>query len=790
MMKNNLFTFILLFIAGPSIAAQQTELKSTTLPVHFTHGDYRALMDDNIDKGNANDTELYRLAHDSYSSLQEYDDGDVVTSSHTLYVSLQDNNTGHAVTETTWWQEVQTGGGGATAINDLTDAQKTNDNLLLGQPGFTGTFYNSRNVSLGTGAFITPNTDSSQGYYGNENSAIGYNALHSNTTGYRNVAIGSAALYNDTIGNGNSAFGYDALYNNTTGYRNTGIGIFSLYGNTTGGSNSAMGVSAGSYITDGTTANTTGDYGIFIGGYTKALTDNDQNEIVIGYGATGAGSNSVTLGNDSVNKTMLRGDVYINDTKTNVFTDAEKTVLGNTSGVNTGDELTADEKAAINGANSPSASNVFLTVADGGGSGNVTGPGSSTDNHIFLFNGTSGTAAKQGQCYEDAGKLYCPDFGTTKPDGERYQYVANTNGYTGSDTPVAGWWNYNTATGHFEFYDGTGWSHYWLTSEAGQFAGTTLKATPVANDILLIEDSADSNNKKRITVGSLPGGGSSLYVATPPTYSDEACTPGSYAFDASYIYDCVSSGDWNRIATTDWNNPTSSTYSLTVDMVDGNGTDYFTYNSTNYTTDQTFTGLTADATFTVTPDTGRQASCTGTGLTDNGGGSYTANTDSENVTATCTFSTSGGETVYYGTGSDNYPNTYTMANTDVPGDVVTPTTGGSLTKIGVKVSTATASATAKLGLYRDNAGTWELVQCCELASINDAAWNDCTLSTPYTVANGEAVRVHAIFSLQTDVYYNGTTGGLFTSGSTYAGECTATETGADEYEYAMRITVQ
>ncbi|TPV96163.1 MAG: hypothetical protein B7733_06345 [Myxococcales bacterium FL481] len=42
---------------------------------------------------------------------------------------------------------------------------------------------------------------------------------------------------------------------------------------------------------------------------------------------------------------------------------------------------------------------------------------------------------------------------------------------------------------------------------AGEVAAIALKATPVSGDILLIEDSADSNNKKRITVGTLPTGG-------------------------------------------------------------------------------------------------------------------------------------------------------------------------------------------------------------------------------------------------------------------------------------------
>lgn len=45
-----------------------------------------------------------------------------------------------------------------------------------------------------------------------------------------------------------------------------------------------------------------------------------------------------------------------------------------------------------------------------------------------------------------------------------------------------------------------------LKRAAGDINSFTTKATPVSNDLLLIEDSADSNNKKKITVGSLPGG--------------------------------------------------------------------------------------------------------------------------------------------------------------------------------------------------------------------------------------------------------------------------------------------
>lgn len=54
------------------------------------------------------------------------------------------------------------------------------------------------------------------------------------------------------------------------------------------------------------------------------------------------------------------------------------------------------------------------------------------------------------------------------------------------------------------------------------------------------------------------------YVATPPTYSDEVCTPGQYALSEYYRWDCVASGNWNRTALTDWSNPAPVTYTLTI----------------------------------------------------------------------------------------------------------------------------------------------------------------------------------------------------------------------------------
>jgi hypothetical protein len=189
----------------------------------------------------------------------------------------------------------------------------------------TGNGNVSSNVSIGsTTAFGSSNT-------GGSNTAIGSSALSDNTTGTNNTAIGRTALAQNTIGGNNTAIGRDSLISNTTGNyntaigfnslrfntignNNTGIGRYSLYNNTTGGDNTAFGYNSGRFIADGSTSNTITNSSIFIGRNTRALGDNQTNQIVIGDDAIGLGSNTVVLGNDSIITTALRGNVGIGTT--------------------------------------------------------------------------------------------------------------------------------------------------------------------------------------------------------------------------------------------------------------------------------------------------------------------------------------------------------------------------------------------------------------------------------------------------------------------------------------------
>ena len=129
---------------------------------------------------------------------------------------------------------------------------------------------------------------------GTFNSSFGYQALNSLTTGVENTAIGQASLQLISASNQNTAIGRASMPNLTSGNQNTAIGN-----------------NSGRFIADGTTNLSSSTSSLFLGYNTKASANNVTNEIVIGGNATGNGNNSVTLGNDSITKTILKGNVGI-----------------------------------------------------------------------------------------------------------------------------------------------------------------------------------------------------------------------------------------------------------------------------------------------------------------------------------------------------------------------------------------------------------------------------------------------------------------------------------------------
>jgi len=174
--------------------------------------------------------------------------------------------------------------------------------------GYRALYYNTNganNTANGHQALYSNTT-------GTSSTANGYQTLMFNTTGRNNTASGYQALQWNTTGQYNTANGHQALYSNTTGNYNTANGRYALSFNTTGANNTASGLEAGVYIANKSTSATILNNSVMLGGRTSPLADNQTNQIVIGYDATGAGSNTATLGNTSITKTILRGNVETN----------------------------------------------------------------------------------------------------------------------------------------------------------------------------------------------------------------------------------------------------------------------------------------------------------------------------------------------------------------------------------------------------------------------------------------------------------------------------------------------
>jgi len=201
---------------------------------------------------------------------------------------------------------------GSLAGQSLTEGK---GNAFFGGGSGTHSTTGEGNVGLGGYAMHNNNTGSYNTAIGNvtlhENNAegntvVGNSGMWNTTTGYWNTGIGLSVGYGNTTGNFNSLMGASALYSNTTGSQNTVNGTYGLY-YVNGSNNVAEGYESGNYIYDGATSLTSLNNSILLGAYTKALANADTNEIVIGYDATGNGSNTATIGNSSLLRTYLTG---------------------------------------------------------------------------------------------------------------------------------------------------------------------------------------------------------------------------------------------------------------------------------------------------------------------------------------------------------------------------------------------------------------------------------------------------------------------------------------------------
>jgi hypothetical protein len=209
-------------------------------------------------------------------------------------------------------------GTGTAVLNDMSGT------IAIGNATLNNCYTGQGNHVIGGAAGLGMQT-------GSLNTVFGKNALQNAATVSNSVALGHTALQNlgsaQTAGNivsgktyminsvgttpwtsiGSTASTAGRIFTaNVTG--STGTGTAYIY-DATMDNNIAIGYRAG-IGNSAANALQTGGNNIFLGADTLPLAYNDNNEIVIGTGVTGMGSNTTILGTSTTTKTYLAGDVY------------------------------------------------------------------------------------------------------------------------------------------------------------------------------------------------------------------------------------------------------------------------------------------------------------------------------------------------------------------------------------------------------------------------------------------------------------------------------------------------
>ena len=279
-------------IAGVMTAADKTKLDDISIFKNFAVDGQTTVAADSI-----SDT-LTLVAGDNIT-ITTNSDSDTIT----INASATLNNT---FTEDITVNGVIVGAGSDANTEENTRIGK----LSLGQSS------GDRNTAVGwsalryntTGEYNTAIGNASMSQYiisGNSNVGVGYRSLRALSSGISNVAVGNSALVAISGGDANVAVGFNALNSLVNSNYNVGLGPSSLSGLVTGEKNVAIGFSAG-----GATRNNLND-SVFIGHGSSANNDGQTNQIVIGALAAGNGSNTVTLGNNDITDTYLKGNVNI-----------------------------------------------------------------------------------------------------------------------------------------------------------------------------------------------------------------------------------------------------------------------------------------------------------------------------------------------------------------------------------------------------------------------------------------------------------------------------------------------
>ena len=274
-----------------------------------------------------------------------------------------------------------------------------------------------------------------------------------------------------------------------------------------------------------------------------------------------------------------------------------------------------------------------------------------------------------------------PAFNSSAADG--YHYIRPYNSVAFAGTPLAGMF-VTTPTGP-QWYTGSAWE---AIVGASAIADLTDWPSGLTATELGYLDGATSNIQAQINAISV---GSP--VTTAPTYSDQSCTAGQYAFDASYAYVCRAANTWDRIALGGWSNPSPDTTPDAFAFTDETGIALSTSKTSNAIT---IAGINSAAAISATGDTGfgyskNSAACTATSGTVVAGDTVAACVTSSGSNSTATTAT-----VTIGGVSDEYSVTTAAASAATIAEQTTQNEGRDLTTASYLGQSFVPSATKAL----------------------------------------------------------------------------------------------
>ena len=258
---------------------------------------------------------------------------------------------------------------GAGASMSLTSLTTSSDASISGLTVGKGSGNVSSNTAFGYNALATNST-------GDSCVAVGYEALQNNTT-YSNTGVGAYSLFANTSGTENTGLGRSSLQGNTTGASNVAVGVKALYSNTTAGSCVAVGYQAGYNSNAGgnTFVGESAGYGVTSGNYNTAIGRR------VMYGGTVTGLYNTAVGGQD------DGNI---STMTSLTTGTRNTAVGNAalSSLTTGSNNTAVgyQAGAIY---TTSSNNISLGYT-------ATGSSATASNEIAIGSGAVGKGSNTG----------------------------------------------------------------------------------------------------------------------------------------------------------------------------------------------------------------------------------------------------------------------------------------------------------------------------------------------------------------------------------------------------------